>query len=189
MRLSTVKISGDMAHELSLLLHLRITTSESPFCTFWKQVFVSWETISLTDSGGHFCWPCDQHLPPLLLAKPREGQEDQLPLPAHACLCWPPRGHCICSSYPQHTEWGETAYFHHHTVYCHGDCVVLWRVHYSCIAVPQDTVSVQYYQGFCQRIKMLLPEFHTFFLWQPRFFRTPTNVSQRLFVVSLVLTT
>ena len=140
--LSTVKISESMARGL---FHLRITTSESHFCVLWKQVFVSWEVISLTDTGGHFCWPCDQHLSPLLLTKPREGQEDQLPLPTHARLCWPPRGHCICPSYPQHTEWGETAYFHHHTVYCHGDCVVLWGVHYSCTAVPQDTVSVQYF--------------------------------------------
>ena len=141
--LSTVAISGNLAHELSLPLHLRRTSSQSPFCTCWNQVLMFWVAISLTDSGGHFCWPCDQHLRPLILAKPREGQKDQLPLPAHACLCWPPRGHRICPSYPQHTDWGETAYFHHHTVYRHGDCVVLWGAHYSCIAVPQDTVSVQ----------------------------------------------
>ena len=127
--------------------------------------YLFWGAISLTDTGGHFCWPCDQHLYPLILAKPRESKEDQLPLSAHACLCWPPRGHCICPSYPQYPDWGETAYFHHHTVYRHGDCIVLWGAHYCCVAVPQDTVSVQ---GFWQVVPKSK---HYYYIgWAPEYY-------------------
>ena len=91
--------------------------------------------------GSHFCWACCKHLHLVLHPQPREGQENQLPLPAHAGVCRPPGSHCICPCHQKHTDRGETAYLYHHAVYRHGNSTDLWRPHHACTAVPQDTVS------------------------------------------------